>query len=250
MENNNKNINSFIYFCGIVLIFLWLIKFLDISYPLTIVTTNKSTEMSVVGEGKVEVVPDTASVELGISVMNLDSVEKVEQKISQTNNAILAALLKLGIKKEDVKTSNYSINPEYNYEDKIGKISGYTGNVTITVKIKDVKKSPQVISEATKSGANQVYGLSFSVENPSAYREKARNKAIENAKEQAQKMASALGIKLGKVTNIIESTPNNSSPIYAKALSQDSYGAGGVSANFETGSQTITSTVTLYFEKN
>ncbi len=246
----NINAKNTILICSIILVFLWVVKVFDISYPLTIVSTNKSTELSVVGEGKVDVLPDTAYVELGISAFSPDSVDKVEQKISETNNSIINALGSLGIKKEDIKTSNYSINPEYNYEDKINKISGYNGNVTLTVKIKDVKKASLVLGMATKAGANQVYGLRFSVENPSIYREKARNNAISNAKEQAQKMAKTLGINLGKISNIIESSPGSIAPFYARTM--DAKGLGGaesISANIETGSQTITSTVTLYFEK-
>ena len=57
-----------------------------------------------------------------------------------------------------------------------------------------------------------------------------------------------LGIRLGKITNIVESTPDSGFiPYSLKALPMG--GGGGNSATMEPGTQTVTSTVTLYFEK-
>ena len=86
------------------------------------------------------------------------------------------------------------------------------------------------------------------VSQPELYREQARNAAIKNAKDQAVKIAKNLGIKLGKVTNMVESSSNTPS-YYSKALPVSGGGMGG-GINIEPGSQTVTSEVTLYFEKN
>ena len=88
------------------------------------------------------------------------------------------------------------------------------------------------------------------VDDPAKYRAEARKKAIDNAKEQANKIASDLGIKLGKIVNISESSPDSAVPVYALKDAAMSRGAGGGgNAAIEPGSQTITSVVTLYFEK-
>jgi len=231
----------------VTVIALFLIKYLDISYPLTVTSTTKSTELAVVGEGKIEVVPDLATVNAGITVNNAATVQEVEAKINEVNNKLIAAMKALGIEEKDIKTSNYSINPDYNYEGGKNTINGYSGNASITIKVRKMDLISKVIEEATKNGANQIYGSQFSVENPEKFREQARNKAIENAKEQAQKLANTLGIRLGRVVNIVESSP--SSPYYPVAM-KAMEGRGGVSeVDIEPGSQTISSTVTLYFEK-
>ena len=62
-------------------------------------------------------------------------------------------------------------------------------------------------------------------------------------------MAKSLGIKLGKVTNIIESSPNNIESIKYAAMPVTGGGSGSGGVSIEQGSQTLTSTVTLYFEK-
>jgi uncharacterized protein YggE len=246
MENKNF-LGNFIAVVFISLIALYLVKVFDISYPLTLVTTNKSTELAVVGEGKVEVTPDTAYVDAGISVDRASSVEEAQKTINKINNKIIDALREIGIEKADIKTSNYSIYPSYKYENNENKLDGYNGNVTVQIKARDPQLASKVIETATTAGANQIQGSRFVVDKPEVYREEARNAAIKNAKDQAQKMAKDLGIKLGKITNIVESSPNVP-VLYSRALPV-SGGGGGGNANIEPGSQTITSVVTLYFEK-
>lgn len=232
----------------LILIFLFFIKAFDISYPLTIVNTTRTSELAVIGEGKVEATPDMAYVEAGITINNVPTVDEAQKTINKVNNEIIKSMKSLGINKEDIKTANYSIYPSYEYDGRANKISGYNGNVTITIKTKKLTLVSKIIESATKAGANQIQGVRFTIDKPETYREKAREEAIKNARQQAQKLANKLGIKLGKVVNIIESTPDTVQPLYRSAA----IGLGGAedsSASIEPGSQTITSTVTLYFEK-
>lgn len=248
----NKFLTTYILAIVIGIIALWLINYFNISYPLTVTSRTASGELAVVGVGRVDATPDTATVDLGIVVNDADTIEAASSEINRVNNAIVAAVSALGIKKEDVKTSNYSIVPNYDYSrGGNGVITGYNGNTTITVKVTDTSKLPQVIEAGTRAGANQVIGTNYSIQEPEKIQEQARLKAIENAKEQAQKLANELGIKLGKVTNIIESSSGGGPiPMYDKAIGME--GRGGINMpapDLQPGTQTITSTVTLYFEK-
>lgn len=244
----NKSFHFSIALLVLIVLTLWVINILGISYPIDVTTRQSSGELAVVGEGKVDVVPDTAQVNVGIIVSNADSVENAQSQINQTNNAIVSAMKNLGISDEDISTSNYSINPDYNYDSGTNEITGYSGNASLLIKVKNLDILPQVIEQATANGANQILGTSFVIDKPEEYREQARNAAIENAQKQAKELASRLGIRLGKVTNIVESSGNlPPMPMYDRALSV-AEGYGG-SANLQPGSQTITSTVTLYFDK-
>jgi len=250
--NNQKSLITFTFAVIVIFVFLFLVKTFDISYPLALTTTTRTSELSVVGEGKKEAIPDTAYVDVGITVNNSQTVESTQKTINETNNKIVEAMKKLNIKSEDIKTSNYSIYPNYVYEASQNRITGYNGNVSLSIKIKDLKQTAKVVEEATKAGANNIQGTRFVVDDPDKYRELAREEAIANGKEQAQKLAKTLGIKLGKIVNIVESTPRyTQSESFTKALSSSAGGLGGASDNaqFEPGSQTISSVVTLYFEK-
>jgi len=233
----------------IIVVILFCIKFFDISYPLRVTVANTSNELAVVGEGKVDVVPDTASIDVGITVNNLNTAEEAKTQIDLTNNKLVASLKKLGLSSKDIKTTNYSINPNYTYENNKNTLSGYDGNATITVKTQNTQLIPSIIEEATKAGANQINNTQFTVNEPEKYRETARENAIKNAKDQAEKLAKSLGIQLGKVTNVVESINDGSpTPLYS-AKGFPVTGGGGGGATLESGSQTITSVVTLYFEK-
>lgn len=249
--SGNKFLTTYTLAVVIGIAALWLINFLNISYPLTVTSRSASGELAVVGEGKVDITPDTASVDLGIIVNDAKTVDEASSKINTVNNAIVSALAGLGIEKGDIKTSNYSINPMYDYSRvATGAITGYTGNTTVTVKVRETAKLPQAIEAATKAGANQVMGTNYTVDKPESYREQARQKAIDNAKEQAQKLANQLGIKLGKVVNIVESSGGSPVPMfYDKAIGMGAGGSNAPVAELQPGTQTISSTVTLYFEK-
>lgn len=245
----NKNLHFSAALLILIVITLWIINILGISYPVDVTTRQASGELAVVGEGKVDVVPDTAMVNVGIVVSNASTVEEAQSRINQTNNAIVTAMESLGISDEDISTSNYSINPDYNYESGRNEITGYSGNASLSIKVRNLDTLPQVIEQATKSGANQILGTSFVVDKPEEAREEARNAAIENAQQQARELANRLGIKLGKVTNIIESTGGDYPiPYYDRAFALEGLGGGGA-PDLQPGSQTITSTVTLYFDK-
>lgn len=249
MENKNFILN-FIIVVFVSLVALYLVKIFNISYPLTLVITSKSTEMAVVGEGKVGVTPDTAYIDAGVTINKVSSVVEAQKNIDEINNKIINALREIGIEKADIKTSNYSINPNYKYENNENKIDGYNANATIEIKVGDPRLASKVIETVTAAGANQINGSRFVVDKPELYREEARNIAIKNAKDQAQNLAKNLGIKLGNVTNIIESSPDQSTaPIYAKSYAAEGLEGRGGGPTIEQGSQTLTSVVTLYFEK-
>lgn len=235
-------------FLVVTVIVLFVIKTFDLSYPLTIKTSSVSSELSVVGEGKVDVVPDSASVNAGVTVNNLPSSEEAQKELATANNKILEAVKKLGVEKKDIKTSNYSVYPNYSYVNNVSAVSGYNGNATLTIKVRKIELLSKVIEEASKAGANEIQNTQFNVDNPNKFREEAREKAIKNAREQAEKMASSLGIHLGRVTNIVESA-GGGYPVPMMYAGKGMMAGGGGAPSVEQGTQTITSTVTLYFEK-
>lgn len=245
---DKKTVSTYGVIVALTILGLWIVKAFDISYPLTLLTSARSSELAVTGEGKVDVVPDTAYVDVGISVNNARSVSDAQKTVNDTNNKIIAAMKNLGIKKDDIKTANYSIFPNYSYDGGKNKINGYNASVTISIKVIKIDQVSAVISTATASGANQVQGARFVIDKPEVYREKAREAAIKNARDQAAKLGKQLGIRISRVVNIVETTSPDLPPVYARSLSSEGIG-GGSGPEIQPGTQTITSTVTLYFEK-
>lgn len=235
----------------IILVLLSLVQIFDIAYPVNVRTQTVSGELAVIGEGKVDVVPDTATVQVGIVVANAKTVQAAEQQMADINNKIISSVQALGVDKKDIQTTNYSINPNYNYDNGQNNITSYYGSATVSIKVKDTANLAKVIQASTNAGANQIYDTTYSIDNPEKYREQARNEAIANARAQAKELASTLGIKLGKVVNIVESS-NGGPIVFNKGYDTAQMGLGGgagVAPNLQPGTQTVSSTVTLYFQK-
>ncbi len=230
-----------------VIISLVIMQILHISFPVSVTISNKSSEFSVVGEGKVEARPDVSYVDAGIVVSNAKSVDEAQSMINEVNTKIVSAMGRLNISKSDIKTSNYSLYPNYATDPtQPNKIAGYNGNVTVSIKVRDTNLTSHVIEETTKAGANQIQGARFEIDDPNKFQEQARDMAIKNAKVQAEKLSKSLGIRLGKIVNIVES--NQGSPMVPMMMAEGK-GLGGGGPQIEPGSQTVTSLVTLYFEK-
>ena len=172
----------------------------------------------------------------------------------------------LGVEKKDIETGGFNIYPEYfttgiarlepllQTADSVSsnidsKISGYSGSASVTIKVRKKELASRVVQSVTGAGATNVTGPRFMVDDPQVYREKARSEAIKNAQEQAKKLSKELGIRLGKVTNMIESG-NTPYYDYSRGLGGMELSAKAAEAPvFEAGTDTISSTVTLFFER-
>jgi len=247
---DKKITHTYLVLIAITLVALYVIQRFDISYPITLRTSQVSSELSVVGEGKLDIVPDTATVDVGITVTNAKTAPDAQKQIDDVNNKIIEAMKTIGVQKQNIQTLNYSIYPNTNYDEttKRDSINGYNGSVTVSIKTNDVSLSSKIVDTATKSGANQIQGIRFSIDHPEVYREKVRDLAIANARTQAEKLAKNLGLKLGKVTNIVESSSDGGQPI-PMIYAEKAMGGGGGGPQVEPGTQTISSIVTLSFEK-
>ncbi|MPN47107.1 26 kDa periplasmic immunogenic protein [bioreactor metagenome] len=123
-------------------------------------------------------------------------------------NTIIAAIKKEGIKAEDIKTNDYSINPKYDYDKNTGRSSivGYTVSNILKVTVKDIMKVGQVIDIAVKNGANTSNSISFGISDYDTYYNKALLKALSNAQGKAQAISSFLAVKLTTPVKIIENS--------------------------------------------
>lgn len=219
--------------------------------PLSITqtTTQKQSTFDVTGESKISTIPDKAMISMGLTV-NEPTVKQAQDKANTIINGINAELGKLGIEKKDIKTDNYNLYPNYDYREG-QKITGYNVNANLTVSLTDFSKLNQAIDAATKVGANQIGGISFTLsdEKKKEIEHQARKEAIDNAKAKAESLSKLAGMRLGKIVNVFEQPSYNGGreimPMMAKA--QDSMG-GGAPTNVEPGSTSFNYSVTISYE--
>ena len=212
-----------------------------------------NNSLTVSAEGKVKATPDLATVNLGVITQGPEA-SKVQEENSKKINKIVEFVKKQGITKDDISTSQFNIYPQYNYKDGKNDIIGYQLDQTITVKVKGVDKSTEILgkilSGAVSEGANQIYGVSLGFDDPDNLRQQARELAIEKAKEKAKELAKVAGLKLGKVVSVSEAGGGG----YPMPYYGGGYGGAGmamekaVSPNIEPGSQDIIENMSVTFE--
>jgi uncharacterized protein YggE len=149
---------------------------------------------------------------------------------SQKSKALTDFLKKSGIEDKDIKTSSYNINPVYTYPiSGSPRITGYSVNQTVDVKIRNLDKVNEVLDGVVAAGVNQVNGLTFTVDDMEKLRAEARELAIKDAKEKAGVLEDQIGVSLGKIVNFSEDFGGYPMPYYAKdmALNAEGRGMGG-----------------------
>ena len=219
----------------------------------TFANAKPANTISVSGEGKVTSTPDLATVDIGV----LTSANTASDAESQNNtkvNQVIAYIKAQGVKDADISTSQFNLNPQYDYTKGTPTITGYQINQSVTVKVHGVDKDTSVLNKvidgSVTNGANQVNGVNLSVENPDALQQQAQEQAIANAKTKAQALAKAAGLTLGKVVSVSESgMPIIPGPIpYALNSAMAVGGAKSVAPDIQTGSQEINETMTVTYE--
>ena len=217
-----------------------------VPFSINSVTTTKSDTFNVSGEGKVSVVPDLAVVNVGVRAQGT-TVKTAQDQMNSAINNVTDAIKALGIDKKDIQTTNYSINPDYDYTSNLQKIKGYTASSTVQVKVRDTEKLNSVLDVSTANGANEVYGISFDVSDKTKAENEAREKAVSDAKEKAESAAKIAGFRLGRLVNYSENMGGFPIPIALRssAVSED---LEAPKPKVEAGSQEITVTVTLSYE--
>jgi len=185
--------------------------------PRTYQAANGATDqppehtISVAGSGKVVVVPDMATIRLGV-VVERNTAKAARAAAAEAMTRVVAAIRKLGIEDKDIATSNVSLNPVYDYpNNQAPKIRGYQLQNMVTVTVRDLDKLSDVLDDGVAAGATSVDGISFDVVDRPAAESKAREAAVKDAKAKADTLANGLGVRIQGVANVSESA---STPIW------------------------------------
>lgn len=181
--------------------------------------------LSLSATGEVQIVPDMAMVRSGV-VTEARTASEALNANSQRMNGVFAALSRAGIAREDIQTSNLQINPVWsNYSaGEERRITGYRATNTVTARVEELDDLGQTIDALVNSGANNIEGVTFGVEDDDAARREARLRAVTELRETADLYETALGIELGGLLEFSESGGFQPRPteMLARAASFDS----------------------------
>lgn len=215
--------------------------------------TNEQDRFSVVGSGTVYAKADIANINVGLKSGTKKTAAEATKESTDKMNSIITELKKLKIDEKDIKTSDYNLNPVYNWtQDKGQVLNGYEVTQTLTLKIRDLTKIGDVIAKTTEQGANQIGNIGFTIDDEYALKNQARELAIKKAKEKAVMIAAQAGMKLGAVKSVMESSDPVVYPMmYSNAKMDLAAGAAQESLNtpsIQSGQNEIKVDVTLVYE--
>jgi len=207
---------------------------------------SQQTGVWVSGTGKVTAVPDVAIFSLGVEAQE-KTVKEAQSEAISAMNAIITALKANGVAEKDIQTQWYNISPVMKWvEDTNEQITiGYKVSNMVTAKIRDISKAGTIIDAVAEAGGNltRINSISFTVDDPTAYYNQAREKAMQDANAKAEQMATLAGITLGKPTYISESGGYIPTPYYLKDYAE----GGSASTPISPGELDITLSVQVAY---
>lgn len=204
---------------------------------LTISATGESTRT-----------PDIATISAGVITDAADARGALSANSAQMAR-VVAALKKAGIAERDIQTSNINLNPQYSYEERRSpRLVSYQAVNTVSVKIRNLARTGDVIDALVTEGANQVNGPTFSLDKPEAATDEARIDAMTRARARADLYAKAAGMRVKRIVSISEGVgyqPPYPMPMLAMKMEAADAGAAPPVAPGEVG---MNASVTVVFE--
>ncbi len=248
-------------FIGILSLF-FVVKLLAEFKSYGMMGSSGANTITLSGHGEVTAVPDIANIYFTIRKEG-KTAKEAEDAVALVEKASLDFLKANNVAEKDIKTSNASFNPkyEYKYDTKImmpcteyscpprpGKnvISGYEAYESITVKVRNTDDVGKIMQGLGGLGVSDLSGPNFAIDDEDALQVEARKKAIDNAREKAEMLAKDLGVRLGRIANFSE---NGNYPImYGKAMMDSAVSSVPAPAEIPKGENTISSDVSITYE--
>lgn len=244
---------AIIFFLGL---FLYTHLVGPISFSVNNVNTNKADFFTAQGKGEVSAVPDSATAYLGVTATGT-TVAEAQNKTNELSTKVINSIMSQGISEKDIKTTNYSINPNYGSGEPVpmmypvrgggNNITGYTVSQNLEIKISPIDKLNKVVDAATTAGANEVQGANFTFSDSllKKLQNEARQEAVSDAKDKANSLAQASGIHLGRIVNVVESDQGVFMPMAAGVAEKSDQSN---PTNITPGQNTVTINVTIYYD--
>lgn len=203
--------------------------------------------MTLSGTGEVNARPDIAYLDSGVVTEGKTAAEALTEN-TKAMTAIFTSLEAMKIAKDDIRTSQFSVNPVYEQPpmrpdgtQQTPKIRGYQVTNQVTVTVRKLDSIGAVLDQLVQVGSNRLDSIRFDIENPEPLLNKAREAAVSDALRKAKLYARAAGVALGPVITIAEGGGNYPQPVYMKAMAMRDSAPVPVAA----GTQQISSNVSL-----
>ncbi|MCB5174840.1 MULTISPECIES: SIMPL domain-containing protein [Microvirga] len=160
--------------------------------------------ISVVGTGEVELKPNFARVFVTVATQ-ADTVAQAASQNRAATERVLARIEGLGIKREDIQTSNFQVfqtPQQYTPDGKEVKAPKFSANHQLRITTRDLDGVGRLAGEILASGDMTFQSVTWGLDRQEEGADKAREAAVRDARRQAEVYASAAGVSLGRLIEI------------------------------------------------
>jgi uncharacterized protein YggE len=163
-------------------------------------------------------------------------------QVSRVATQVVARWQQLGLRQEDIRTSAVQVFPIYNQprDGSAPQVTGYRANYALTATITNLSLVGRALDVAVDGGANIVQGISFGLRDASRARAEALAAAVREAREKADAIAQAAGVRIRGIDRITE----GGGEVQTREIRM---AQGAVATPVEPGSVTVTAQVTIAF---
>ena len=199
----------------------------------------------VTGEASVSAKPDQAEINIGV-VTQAPTADDAATQNAKQSTAVIASLRDVLGQTAEIKTANYSLSPVQRYPPNGGSptITGYSATNTVHVRTQNLGVVGKIIDTVTKSGANQIQGILFTLHDDRPVRAQAMRDAAQQARASGDALASALGLHVVRVISAETSQPVSIRPFEMAAMAR----VAAAPTPVEPGSVDVRATVVLTLE--
>ncbi|ABE52752.1 SIMPL domain-containing protein [Methanococcoides burtonii] len=192
-ENSNSKLFYVVLALSIALVLMAAAMFAGSG---TSVQPGSENTIQMSGSAEEKVVPDTASISIGV-VIDADTSKEASVENAAIMATVLQELKDLGLEDKDIRTSYVSVYPIYNY-DGVRTIEGYSASNSVEIITTNLELLSDIVDKSAAAGANQIGGVSFSVsdEMQKELREELIDEAVADASSKAELLADSLGVRI------------------------------------------------------
>jgi uncharacterized protein YggE len=179
--------------------------------------------ITVMGSSSISLVPDLATVSVGVETSN-ENLLTAEKENAGKVKKVIDTLLSFGVQEDKIKTKNFSVYQQYDYNNGTRKHIGYQISNIIEYETDELNKIGTMVSALIENGANQFNGVSFSVKNSDEAYLQALQAALANAEDKAKHLISnSAQLSIVKIVeeNIYSVRPMYDSVAFAKTMSEE-----------------------------
>lgn len=173
-----------------------------------ITAQNPVVELSI--SERVDSRPDMATFSTGVETKAPTATQALRDN-SRKAKTVIDKLKSLGIAEEDIQTTGINLNADYQYdrENSTNRFVGYRVSNQVQAKVRNIDKLGSILDALVSSGgATNLSGPYFSIDDNSAVKQVARERALANGKRQAENYAKASGYSGVRLLSIAEGISN------------------------------------------